>query len=296
MRPSAILAKLNSVARGLLMAKAFSVASWNVKHFKGQPQRVGRVVSFLKQHDPDVFALYEVTGKEVFAEMTTLFPGYTFQITEGPQTQEILVGVRNSLTTFFTQRVEFKSGVTRMRPGLLVTITVDGANYSLLFLHLASSREPRGMGLRDDMLYRAVRFRRVLDKAAGGKNKANYLFLGDLNTMGLQYPFDRDIEAETELRRWDTRASRYYGMRRLRKVHEKTWSGGSSSSLQPANLDHVYAAKHLTFKPFKNVAGEEVEIDLRGWVSQPTVEAQDRWIDDFSDHSLLYLEVQKVPE
>ena len=65
-----------------------------------------------------------------------------------------------------------------MRPGLLVTITIDGANYILLFLHLASSSEPRGMGLRDDMLYRAVKFRHVvLDKAAGGKHKANYIFL-----------------------------------------------------------------------------------------------------------------------
>jgi hypothetical protein len=60
------------------MAKVFSVASWNVKHFKDDPTRVGRVVSFLKLQDPDIFALYEVTGKDVFDEMTDVFPGYTF--------------------------------------------------------------------------------------------------------------------------------------------------------------------------------------------------------------------------
>lgn len=278
------------------MAKAFSVASWNVKHFKSDPTRVGRVVSFLKQQAPDVFALYEVTGKDVFGEMINVFPGYTFQITEGPQTQEILVGVRNTLTCFMTQRVEFQSGVRWMRPGLLVTITIDGANYSLLFLHLASSSEPRGMGLRDDMLYRAVRFRHVLDKAVGGRHKANYIFLGDLNTMGLTYPYDKDIDAETELRKWNTRASRYYGMHRLRKIHEKTWSGGSTSSFAPANLDHVYAAKHLAFRPFKNADNEDVEVDVRGWVNEPSIAAQDAWIAKFSDHSLLYFEVQKVSQ
>jgi hypothetical protein len=278
------------------MPKAFSVASWNVKHFKNDPTRVGRVVSFLKLQEPDIFALYEVTGKDVFDEITSIFPDYIFQITEGPQTQEILVGVRNTLTAFITQRVEFKSGTTHMRPGLLVTITIDGVNYVLLFLHLASSSEPRGMGLRDDMLYRAVKFRHTLDKAAGGKHKANYIFLGDLNTMGLTYPYDKDIEAETELRRWDERAKRYYGMRRLKKVHERTWNGGSTSPFEPANLDHVYAAKSLAFKLFKNANNEDVEIDVRGWVNEPSIAAQDDWIAKFSDHSLLYFEVQKASQ
>ena len=276
------------------MAKAFSVASWNVKHFKGDPARVGRVVAFLRQQNPDVFALYEVTGKIVFNDMEGMFPGYTFQITEGPETQEILLGVRNTLTAFITQRIEFKSGTTHMRPGLLCTITVDGAHYSLLFLHLASSTRPRGMGLRDDMLYRAVKFRNVLDKAAGGQHKANYLFLGDLNTMGMAYPYDKDIDAKTELRKWDTRASQYYEMHRLEKSHEQTWSGGSTSSFAPANLDHVYAAKHLVFKQFKNANNDNVDIDVRGWVNEPNVPDQDAWIAKYSDHSLLYFEVQKV--
>lgn len=74
------------------------------------------------------------------------------------------------------------------------------------------------MGLRDDMLYRAVKFRHTLDKGAGRKHKANYIFLGDLNTMGMGYPFHKDIDAETELRKWDLRARRYYGMHRLKKT------------------------------------------------------------------------------
>ena len=108
------------------MAKAFSIASWNVEHFKQDPTRVDRVIDFVAAQNPDMLALYEVESKEVFASVTAKFPGYTFQITEGQETQEILVGVRASLSAFFTQKLEFKSGTTSMRPGLLATVTVAG--------------------------------------------------------------------------------------------------------------------------------------------------------------------------
>lgn len=278
------------------MVKAFSVASWNVEHFHGRIKRVKDVSLFLKNQDPDLFALYEVSGSEVFSKMVEQFPGYTFQITEGPQVQEILVGVRNTLTAFITQKIQFRAGATYMRPGQLVTITKDDVNYSMLFLHLASGTNPRGMGLRDEMLHRAVKFRHILDKAYGGKHTANYLFLGDLNTMGMDYPFDRDIFSETELRKWDTWASRYYGMRRLEKSYDKTWNGGSSSSIESSDLDHVFAAKHLKFKQFKFKKDNniDVDVDVRGWIDKQTVQSQDNWIKKHSDHSLLYFEVQKV--
>ena len=199
------------------MAKAFSVASWNVKHFRGKASRINRVAKYLKDKNPDIFALYEVTGKEVFTELSLRFPHYKFQLTEGKETQEILVGIKSSFTAFITQKLEFKSGTTHMRPGLLVTISKNEKNYSLLFLHVASGNNPRGMGLREDMITRAIKFRKALDKRSGGKGKAYYLFLGDLNTMGLEYPYDRDIEPVLELKRADSRASRYYGMAPLNK-------------------------------------------------------------------------------
>ena len=275
------------------MAKAFSVASWNVEHFKGDPSRVSRVVGFLKQQNPDVLGIYEVEGATVFPEVTAQFPGYTFQITEGPQTQEILVGIRSNLSVFLTQKIEFKSGTTHMRPGLLATITVAGVGYSLLFLHLASSNEPRGFGLRDDMAIRAIKFRKILNQAAGGS--ANYIFLGDLNTMGLDYPYDSDIDSSTELKRWDTRASQYYGMRRLIKTHDVTWSNGSGSSIPDSNLDHVYASKHLKFKQFNRPSdNQKADVDVKGWSTEVIPSDKDIWIRDYSDHCLLYFEVQKI--
>jgi endonuclease/exonuclease/phosphatase family metal-dependent hydrolase len=274
------------------MAKLFSVASWNVEHFKDDPSRIGRVIDFVKAQKPDVFGLHEVEGAMVFDTLVAKMPDYVFQITEGSETQEILVGVRRTLTAFITQKVEFRSGTTHMRPGQLVTITKNDRPYAILFLHLASGNDPRGMGLRDDMLLRAFEFRKVLDKASGGPGKARYLFLGDLNTMGMEYPFNRDIVAEIELRKWDQVAARKtIDMRRLPKTHDATWTNGSTSSIPDSNLDHVFATSNLKFKTFAKSDGTKAEADVRGWVDEVGPAARDKWIGRFSDHSLVYVEL-----
>lgn len=277
------------------MAKIFSVASWNVEHFKDDPTgvRVNRVVDFVKAQSPDVFGIYEVEGATIFTALMTRMPDYTFQITEGVQTQEILIGIRKSVTAFITQKTEFRSGTTHMRPGQLVTVSKDGENYSLLFLHLASGNDPRGMGLRDDMLERSMDFRKVLDKASGGDGKAKYLFLGDLNTMGLVYPFNKDIAADIEIKKWDKYASKAkIQMKRLVKTHDVSWTNGSGSSIPASNLDHVFASTNLNFKTFPRADGSgPAEVSLRGWVNEPTPAKQDEWIAKYSDHALIYFEV-----
>lgn len=281
----------------MYMVKAFTVASWNVEHFKSDDdeasskERVERVVSYLKDVDPDVFGIYEVTGKEVYFEIVEKFPDYTFEITEGEEVQEILAGVRNSLGCFFTQRLEFKSAVPYMRPGLLASIRKDEATYNLLFLHLASFPEPRGFGLRDDRLYKAVKFRHVLDKAAGGEHKSNYVFFGDLNTMGMKYPFEKEILPKFELDKWDERAKRYYGMKRLSKTSDVTWRGEINNKIEESNLDHVSASTNLDFRIIER-NNVEAEVEVRGWVDKPEAE-RDQWTKKYSDHSLLHFEIQK---
>jgi len=270
------------------MAKAFSLASWNVEHFKDEPKRVTRVVDFLKEQDPDVFALLEVEGKEVFGQLVERMPDYQFHITEGPQTQEILVGAKHGLTAFYTQKVEFKSGIQTLRPGALLTVTVNGLHYSILFLHTKSSSKPIGLGVRDDQFERAYKFKRLLDRIAGGKGKANFLFLGDLNVMGMQYPFEKDIVPPLELKKID-RDTRKVKMRRLTKNHPATWWNGPGSRFAPADLDHVVASDHLNFKPF-----DGANIAVRGWPALRTEQDKAAWINDYSDHGLLYLELQKV--
>ncbi len=277
------------------MAKAFSVASWNVEHFgaagsaKKPTKPIEPIIEYLAQQNADVVALYEVRSSTVYAPLVDAMPSYQFHITEGPQTQEILIGVRNRFSGFVTQKLEFKSNDPGLRPGVLLTLKIDGQYYPILFLHLKSLTDPRGFGLRDDMLQLALKFRMVLDKAAGGKS--NFLFVGDLNTMGLDYPYvDHDITGEQEIAELQRRAKHYTKkMRVLEKNRPHSWWGGSNSNLGPSNLDHVVAADHLTFKKFGNA-----EVDVRGWPQEVTPEAKDAWAAKYSDHGLLYFEVQKV--
>lgn len=275
------------------MAKAFSVASWNVEHLnsQGTRSRVDTVVRFIKEQDADVIAIYEVEGADVWRMLMERLAGYSFFITEGQNTQQILLGVRGDLTAFVTQRVEFKSRDTYMRPGALLTVKHKDEYYPMLFLHVASMRDPRGFGLRADMIDRALSFKGDLDKAARGR--ANYIFLGDLNSMGLDYVYGKadppsrsllraEATADQEIGRLRYEAGRI-GMSLLPKTGDLTWRDARRLR---SNLDHVVASSHMRFTDF----GGGRFVDVRGWPTLPAAE-QIEWIRKYSDHALLYFEV-----
>jgi len=269
-----------------------SIASWNVEHFEGKPERVAKVVELVrglgpKKKGPDVFALYEVEGKDVFDELVANMPEYQFHITEGPEVQEILIGVRGGVTAFYTQRTEYKSGLAALRPGALLTVRTGGADYPILFLHTKALGTPFGFGVRDDQLRRALKFKRTLQKAAGAGTPVNFLFLGDLNTAGMEYPFKRDIDAELEIRQIE-RAAKRAGMRLLSKSSDASWWNGPGSSYPPGNFDHVVAASHLVFRK-QTPAGAEVRVI--GWPEIADPEEQQDWIATYSDHGVMYLEL-----
>lgn len=275
------------------MAKAFSIASWNVEHFgaidkrRRKPRKdVGPIIDFIAEQRADVVAVYEVVSSVVYDEISRKMPDYNFHITEGPQAQEILVGAKRTLPSFFTQKTEFQSGQTTLRPGALLTVKAHGKTYPLLFLHLKSLTQPKGFGLRDDMTERAIDFRRVLDRKADG-GKANFIFAGDLNTMGMNLTYnDKDISGEEEIERLRRRAARK-ALAVLSKSGPTFWPG-SGSRYSPSDLDHLVAADHLRFRSFGGHS-----IDLRGWPNEPTDAAKDRWVRNYSDHALLYAEVQR---
>jgi hypothetical protein len=271
------------------MPKALSIASWNVEHFRGHPDRVERVVEFLKKQDPDVFAVYEVEGKTVFRTLMAEMPGYSFHITEGENTQEILAGVRNTLTSFVSQRTAYQSGVFRLRPGLLATVSNGEATYSILFMHTKSGDRPRDLGLRDDMFTRAAKFRKILDRVPGGDGNANYLFVGDFNTMGMRYRYnrDQDIDVTEELEKLEKMAAAS-GMRHLTKDEPFTFWNGTGSRYPRSDLDHVFASDHLVFTQFGGA-----DVTVRGWPKEGSEDEMDEWIGRYSDHALLYLEIQE---
>lgn len=272
------------------MAKAFSVVSWNCEHWKNKDPRNAARVEFLASQKADVIALYEVEGREVWRSVMDGLPGYSFFITEGQNTQEILVGIGPDTTAFLTQRIEFQSRDAFMRPGAFLTVRADGTDYSLLFLHLASMPDARGFGLRTDMLERAFEFKEHLDEVS--KGDANFIFLGDLNVMGLDYVYGKEgesllrdrVSAEHELAAVAYRAGKA-DMRVLSKTADFTWRGDGKMR---SNLDHVVASEQLEFE---QVEGKDVQV--RGWPQLPEAEQED-WVEEFSDHALLYFEVSEA--
>ena len=274
------------------MSKAFSILVWNVEHFgatdkkkKKPKKKIGPIIKKIADSKADIVAIIEVRSSLVAAELMKELPDHFFFITEGEQMQEILVGIRKSLPAFITQKNEFQAGQTTLRPGLLVTPMVDGEAYPLLFLHVKSMPDPRGFGIRNYMTKKAFDFRKVLKDAIGGKTP-NYIFLGDLNTMGMNYfGSDKDISGGREIKELAAAAKRR-NMRLLSKDHSATyWSDEYGES----DLDHVVAMDHLKFKTF---GGKEVRVS--GWNNKNTDAERKDWVKKYSDHAMLYLEVQKV--
>ena len=288
------------------MGKVFSVASWNVEHFKRDTdpakKRVRRVARFVAGDDggpsaiPDIFALYEVVGKDVYQDFMSEFPNHRFHMTEGKQTQEIFIGVHRKFQTFTTQRLEFKTQKEHLRPGLLLAVRAGAVDYALLFLHIKSGANTEDFGLRDAALIHAFNLKKALDDSMPD-GKANFIFMGDLNTMGIDDPVPyskkMDLSSEDEIIRIASWANRR-NMVLLSKektiignsAKEVTWYNGSSGYV-PTNLDHVVASEHLQIRsqgngPFK--------ISILGW---PKLNQSDwnSWFDQYSDHALLYFEV-----
>jgi hypothetical protein len=105
------------------MSKRFSFASWNVEHFNGEPERVGRVVGLLAEQDPDIFAIYEVAGRDVYTALMDFMPTHAFTITEsvGP-IQILVVGaaqhpvIRHAINVRNCRARWQHSGLVRSRP------------------------------------------------------------------------------------------------------------------------------------------------------------------------------------
>ena len=271
-----------------------SVLSWNVEHFTGdktgsRADRVNRVADLVAQTNPDVFAIMEVESGAVFSGFVSRLPDYHFAITEGRQTQEILVGMRHGITAFMTQKNEFKRNNPGLRPGALVTVTTPGGEHlPILFNHLKSMPSPEGFGLRDAMVEKAFRLKKAIDKSAQNLGTpARMILVGDLNTMGMNLKdSDRDISAAHEIERFERRFARY-GMVLKDKTHSATFNNGSSSSYPPSDLDHVFATENLSFADM----GGGKAVRVAGWAEEPSVAAQDTWIAEYSDHAPLIFKV-----
>jgi endonuclease/exonuclease/phosphatase family metal-dependent hydrolase len=116
--------------------------------------------------------------------------------------------------------------------------------------------------------------RTIDNKRASGTRRANFLAMGDLNTMGLNAPWNdkSDLDAQEEIQVIDRRM-RAVGMTRLEKTYEASWCNGKPDP-RPSRLDHVFAADRLRFELF-----DVKPIRVIGWPNYATETEQLRWIE-----------------
>lgn len=261
----------------------FSIASWNVRMFTLAGTLHASVVKHLKDQNPDIFALLEVVGKDVWRHMYMHFPDHNFFITEGYQTQEILVGVRKKFRSFLTQRGEFKRNNVYLRPGPFLTIQDGNDYYTILFLHLKSLDDSEGFGLRDAMIDSAFSLKNALDKVPEANGDAKFIFMGDLNTMGMEITFLPDITAADEIDRLKKKAKNR-SMSVLNKDHTSTYTKDGTYF---SDLDHVVASDCINFKKWGNS-----HVKVSGWREHPVGSAKFKeFVNKISDHCSIYCEV-----
>ena len=268
----------------------FSILSWNVEAFKGSEAQLTRVAAHIRNVDPDVFGLFEVENINIIALIGKHLPAYDYSLTDGPENKEILVGVRRGKfqQSIFSQKREFKAFNPALRPGALMSVSYEGEFYNILYLHTDSGTEAASFGNRSEMFGKIWSLRRALQKqATGGATK--FIALGDLNTMGLQYPVPK--KANTKISEADEiTAVETFGkvesMVLLRKEFGKTFNNGRLTS----DLDHILATDNVKFRELGVVDGQPFYVRVTGW-QQLNGSARKEFIETVSDHCSLYCEV-----
>jgi len=277
----------------------FSVCSWNVEFFGSRrpgerneevARRIDDVFDLLAQPgiQSDVFAIYEVNGAQVFGKVTEAFPDYSWQITEGSGTQQILVGFR--VPAFVTQRVEFTRGFTGpLRPGVLVTVNHEEQVYPMLFLHLKAADAAIDFGVRAYQHDKARSLRKALDSASPS-GRANFIVAGDLNNVGMNLSFSgRDITIDEEIDRLKSMyESRFDELVLLEKTAGATFWNGPGSSDPPSDIDHVLAASRINIAKLP----DNKAVEVKGWPELDSDAEKAAWIRRFSDHALLRFTVE----
>jgi len=268
---------------------SFSFLSWNVEHFKGGAERLARVAAHIRGQNPDIFGLLEVENVGILQLMQNEFPDYTFGITDGPESMEILVGCRTAkfAQSVFTQKREFKAYNPALRPGAMLSVRLDAEWHNLLFLHTDSGTDAAAFGNRFEMFDHVWRMKKALDNMAQAQK---LIVLGDLNTMGLFYPTSANsnsrVAAPDEIGTIGKQAGRR-NMALLPKTEGLTFNNGT---LQ-ANLDHVLASDTIQFAPQgADPQGNAALVAVRGW-NQLAGAAREAFIGEISDHSSLFASV-----
>lgn len=297
---------------------SFSFLAFNIRHFRGNPGRLAQAAQMIRDLDPDIFGLLEfeteltapapstgVQSNRAAARelMFDKFPDYDFAISDARGSMEILVGYRRDKfeQAIYTQRRSFRAN-PYLRPGGLLSVSLDGVFYSLLFLHLKSGRDKDDLPQRRDMYKKIWSLNRALT-AASPTGAPNLIALGDFNTMGRRGSRGRPrVKASEEIADLaaDAQAA---SMHLATKDISSTWHdwGKNKRSQNPrplrldelsgakrSDLDHAVYSSSLDLVP---VGSDGSDLHVRGW---PQVFDQDRidFLWELSDHAAIFGKVR----
>lgn len=269
----------------------FSILSWNVEAFRGSEAQLTSVATHIRnpQLNPDVFGLFEVENVDIISLMSNHLPEYDYSLTDGPENKEILVGVRRGKfeQSIFSQKREFKVYNPYLRPGALITATLAGEMYNILFLHTDSGTDAGGFGNRNEMSDKIWKLKRTIDGLSTSGN-GRLIVLGDLNTMGLQFPrpkkTDVRVSEADEINALQSLAAES-DMRLLTKEFSATFNNLKEQS----DLDHILATNNIKFTELV-ANGKKFHVKVSGW-QQLKGETRKQFIQTISDHCSLYCEV-----
>lgn len=273
--------------------KKFSLLAWNVQAFRGAPQQLNELAGHIGQFDPDVFGIFEVEYVDVIDMVRNKLPQYDYYLTDGPQNKEILIAVRQSTfqQVVFSQKREFKVFNPFLRPGALISLWMDEQFYNILFLHMDSGTEAPDFGNRINMWEKIWRLRLALNKVDPTGAPANFIVIGDFNTMGFRFPYQRDAHEQVSMGE-EIDALNLLGRNRdmqlLTKSHPATFNNGRGLV---SDLDHVLASEQIQFVDLGNEKeGSSFQVRVSGW-NDLRGDEQAAFIEGISDHSALYCEI-----
>lgn len=271
----------------------FSVMFWNVRNFSKaenpSQERVKKVADHIKDLNPDLFCLCEIWNKDdLRLLLTDKLSDYDFAITDGKGNIELLTGWKRDTfqQVLFTQRHKFREDNPDLRPGALTSIKFNNEFFNFLFLHTKAMADSEAYDYRQAMFRKIWSLKKRLDVLSGGEDKAKFVVMGDLNTVGRKARRNT-ISAEQELKTLieDAKNNR---MRMLPKTHENTWRGRLGDRMTESSLDHVLATGNVSFHSFQD--GKKQEVLVSGWNGLEK-QKRDEFIKDLSDHSALFCKV-----
>jgi hypothetical protein len=260
------------------MKKLFSIAFWNLEHFNRDDKRTRAALRLVRDQHADVFSVCEINNRIICAELVEEMPDYQFMISSAPQTQELFVGAKKTFNFYFSERVHYHlAGIQLSLPECIV-----------LFLRTKQGLESVELGPRRDIFRRAMEYMNWCEKSIHDDSvpfPPKFIFLGSLNARGDSNPLGREIDPAVELEKLDKKAKQLH-LKRLTKNSHFTWWKGQDST--KSDLDHVIASEDLAFCKFI-----EADIDVRGWPKLDTESHQIQWIRKYSEHGILYFEVEE---